>query len=83
MIVVFFIPYTASGFNACGTLFNSLSGGAIPYRTAMLVSAAVIVAYTALGGFLAASTTDFVQSIVMTVALVVVVFFGVGYAGGW
>lgn len=83
VIVIFFIPYTASGFNACGTLFNSLSGGDIPYRTAMLISAAVIVAYTALGGFLAASTTDFVQSIVMTLALVVVVFFGVGYAGGW
>ncbi|MGN1127699.1 MAG: sodium/proline symporter [Candidatus Flemingiibacterium sp.] len=83
VIVVFFIPYTASGFNACGTLFNSLSGGKIPYFTAMIVSAAVIIAYTALGGFLAASTTDFVQSIVMTIALVAVVIFGVNYAGGW
>lgn len=83
VIVVFFIPYTASGFNACGTLFNSLSGGSIPYFTAMIVSAAVIIAYTALGGFLAASTTDFVQSIVMTIALIAVVIFGVNYAGGW
>lgn len=83
VIVVFFIPYTASGFNACGTLFNSLSGGSIPYFTAMIVSAAVIIAYTALGGFLAASTTDFVQSIVMTIALIAVVVFGVNFAGGW
>ncbi len=83
VIAVFFIPYAASGFNACGTLFNSLSGGSIPYFTAMLVSAIVIVAYTALGGFLAASTTDLIQSIVMTLALVIIVFFGIHYAGGW
>ncbi len=83
VIIIFFIPYTASGFNACGTLFNSLSGGKIPYFTAMVVSAVVIVAYTALGGFLAASTTDLMQSIVMTIALVVVVIFGLNAAGGY
>ena len=82
VIIVFFIPYTASGFNACGTLFNSLSGGKIPYFDAMLVSAVVIVCYTALGGFLAASTTDLIQSIVMTIALIVVVVLGIKEAGG-
>ncbi len=81
VIIVFFVPYTASGFNACGTLFSSLFG--VDYFTAMVVSAIVIVAYTTLGGFLAASTTDLVQSIVMTIALVVVVGFGINYAGGW
>ncbi|MGN1116051.1 MAG: sodium:proline symporter, partial [Candidatus Ornithomonoglobus sp.] len=70
VIIVFFVPYTASGFAACGKLFNSLFG--INYLTAMIVCAAVIILYTMLGGFLAASTTDFIQSIVMTVALVVV-----------
>ena len=83
VIIVFFIPYTASGFNACGTLFNSLSGGRISYFTAMIISAAVIVTYTVLGGFMAVSKTDFVQSAVMTVALIVVVGFGISYAGGW
>ena len=39
---------------------------------AMVVSAVIIVAYTSLGGFLAASTTDFIQSIIMSIALVVV-----------
>ena len=81
VIIVFFIPYTASGFSACGKLFESIFG--IPYLTAMIVSGIVIVLYTALGGFLAASTTDFVQSIVMTIALVVVLGFGISYAGGW
>lgn len=81
VIIVFFIPYTASGFNACGTLFSSLFG--IDYFTAMIISAVVIVLYTAMGGFLAASTTDLIQSIVMTIALIVVIFFGIHTAGGW
>lgn len=80
VILVFFIPYTASGFKAVGTLFNSLFG--FEYHTAMIVGAVVIIAYTVMGGFLAVSTTDLVQSVFMTVALIVVVCFGVGQAGG-
>ena len=80
VIIVFFIPYTASGFAACGKLFHSLFG--VDYGVAMLVSAAVIVGYTIMGGFRAVSTTDLIQSIVMTIALFVVVFFGISQAGG-
>ncbi|MCC8066671.1 MAG: sodium/proline symporter [Clostridiales bacterium] len=81
VIVIFFIPYTASGFNACGTLFSSLFG--VDYFTAMIVCALVITLYTTLGGFLAASTSDFIQSVVMTIALIIVIFFGINAAGGW
>ena len=81
MIIVFFIPYTASGFAACGKLFSSLFG--MDYVTAMILSAAVIVLYCTLGGFLAASTTDLVQSIIMTIALFVVVGFGEGMIHGF
>ena len=80
-IVIFFIPYTASGFAACGKLFSSLFG--VKYLTAMIISAIVIVAYTTLGGFLAASTTDFIQSIIMSIALIIVFIFGIETAGGW
>ena len=80
IIIIFFVPYTASGFAACGKLFNSLFG--IDYLTAMIVSAIVIVAYTTLGGFLAASTSDFIQSIVMTVALAIVLIYGIVSVGG-
>lgn len=80
IIVIFFVPYTASGFAACGKLFSTLFN--IPYLPAMLVSAIIIVAYTSLGGFLAASTTDLIQSIVMTLALIFVVIFGVNVADG-
>lgn len=81
IILIFFIPYTASGFKAVGTLFNSLLN--VDYHGAMIVGALVIIGYTVLGGFLAVSTTDLVQSIVMSIALVVVILFGVGQAGGW
>lgn len=81
MIIVFFVPYTASGFSACGKLFNSLFG--FDYMTSMIISAAVIVAYCATGGFMAASVTSLIQSIVMTIALVIVLVFGINSAGGW
>lgn len=80
IIVIFFVPYTASGFAACGKLFSTLFG--VPYLPAMIVSAVIIVAYTSLGGYLAASTTDLIQSIVMSLALVIVVIFGIKTAGG-
>ncbi len=80
VIIVFFIPYTASGFSAIGKLASSLFG--INYHTAMIIGAIVLVAYTVLGGFLAASITDLIQSIIMTVALFVVVCFGIESAGG-
>lgn len=80
VIIVFFVPYTASGFAACGKLFSSLFG--INYVTAMIVSAIVIVGYTASGGFLAASITDFIQSIVMTAAIFAILIFACMKAGG-
>ncbi|MBP3626538.1 MAG: sodium/proline symporter [Clostridia bacterium] len=81
VIVVFFIPYTASGFAACGKLFASLFG--MEYVTAMILSAIVIIVYCTLGGFLAASTTDFIQSIVMSIALFIVVGLGEGVLNGF
>ncbi|MBR3901576.1 MAG: sodium/proline symporter [Ruminococcus sp.] len=80
IILIFFIPYTASGFSACGKLFSTLFG--IDYHLAMIISAVIIIAYTSVGGFLAASTTDLIQSIVMTLALVILVIFGIDAAGG-
>ncbi len=80
VIIIFFIPYTASGFAACGKLFGTLFE--IEYHTAMIISAIVIIFYTTVGGFLAASTTDFIQSIVMSIALIIVFVFGIINAGG-
>ncbi|MDD7516279.1 sodium/proline symporter [Ruminococcus flavefaciens] len=81
IIIIFFVPYTASGFAACGKLFSSLFHW--DYHAAMIISAAIIISYTCTGGFLAASTTDLIQSIVMTIALISIVVFGVHSAGGF
>ena len=80
VIIVFFVPYTAAGFAGCGKLFSSLFG--MDYMTAMVISALVIVGYTATGGFLAASITDLIQSIIMTVAIMTVLIFATVQAGG-
>lgn len=80
IILIFFVPYTASGFKAVGTLLNSLFG--FPYHESMIVGAIIIVAYTVMGGFMAVSTTDLIQSIVMTIALLVIVLFALNEAGG-
>ena len=81
VIVIFFIPYVASGFAACGKLFNTLFG--IDYTFAMIVSALIIALYCSLGGFKAVCMTDLVQSLAMTVSLIIVIIFGVTQAGGW
>ena len=52
------------------------------YLTAMLFSALVIVGYTATDGFMAASITDLIQSIVMSFAILVITCFAVSQAGG-
>ena len=81
IILIFFIPYTASGFKAIGTLFSSLFG--TDYHIAMIIGAVVIVGYTVMGGFMAVSTTDLIQSVVMSISLIVIVFYGIHMAGGW
>ncbi|MBP7763600.1 MAG: sodium/proline symporter [Syntrophaceae bacterium] len=80
VILIFFIPYTAAGFAACGRLFNSLFG--VDYVSGMLLGAAVVVAYTAVGGFLAESASDLIQGIIMSIALLAILIFALDWAGG-
>lgn len=80
MIVVFFVPYVASGFAACGKLFNTLFG--LKYTTGMILFAIIIVIYTIIGGFTTVATNDFIQSIVMSAALISITVYGVSSAGG-
>jgi SSS family solute:Na+ symporter len=70
IIVVFFTLYTSAGLVAGGKLFESAFG--LNYEIGLIVTLAVVVSYTMLGGFLAVSMTDFVQGCIMFVALVLV-----------
>jgi sodium/proline symporter len=81
IILIFFTFYTSS----------SLVGGAIlleesfnmDYRLALWVGAAVILSYTFFGGFLAASWTDFIQGILMFLALIIIPIVAINELGGW
>ncbi len=80
-ILVFFTVYASSCFVTCGKLFSTLFG--TPYVTMMILGAVFVLIYTLLGGFLAESASDFMQAIVMIVALSVIVIIGVVKAGGF
>lgn len=70
VILIFFTLYTSSGLVAGGRLFESSFG--LDYKIGLFVTAGVVVAYTLFGGFLAVSMTDFVQGVIMFIALVLV-----------
>mgnify|MGYP002621306365 FL=1 len=80
VILVFFAIYCASGVVAGARLFESMFG--MPYMQAMFWGAAVTIAYTFIGGFLAVSWTDTIQATLMIFALLLVpVFVLVGVGG--
>jgi sodium/proline symporter len=70
VIILFFTLYTSSGIVAGGKLFQSAFGA--DYSFGLWLTAGVVVAYTLFGGFLAVSLTDFVQGVIMFVALILV-----------
>lgn len=79
-ILIFFTVYAASCLVTCGKLFSTLFG--FDYVPMMIVGAVFVLVYTIIGGFLAESASDFMQAIVMVVALVVIVITGTVAAGG-
>ena len=79
-ILVFFTVYAASCFVTCGKLFSTLFGA--HYVSMMIVGAIFVLVYTILGGFLAESASDFMQAVVMIVALAVIVVISTVNAGG-
>ncbi|NLU24268.1 MAG: sodium/proline symporter [Clostridiales bacterium] len=80
LIIVFFTPYAGSCLMACGKLFSQLFGAS--YNTMVIIAAVFVLVYTFLGGFLAESASDFMQAIVMIIALITVLFLGISHAGG-
>ena len=80
-ILVFFAVYAGSCFVTCGKLFSKLFGQ--NYQLMMVVGALFVLLYTFFGGFLAESASDFMQAIVMIIALVLVLTLGVFAAGGF
>lgn len=72
IIFVFFLVYTASAFSAGAKLFQYVFK--LDYVVALTIGSLIIIFYTFLGGFLAVCWTDFIQGMMMFVALVIVPF---------
>lgn len=68
-IVVYFTPYTASGFVACAKLFQSVFG--INYYVGLLIGFVIILSYTIMGGYKAVCTTDFIQGTLIFIAFII------------
>lgn len=80
-ILVFFTVYASSCFVTVGKLFSTLFG--VKYHYMMIAGAIFVILYTIVGGFFAESASDFMQGIVMSCSLVVVLVTGVSMVGGW
>ena len=79
-IIIFFTVYAGQCLASCGKLFVNLFG--LKYHQMMIIAAAFVLLYTFLGGFLAESASDFMQAIVMVIALVGILALAVVNAGG-
>ncbi|HTN35031.1 MAG TPA: sodium/proline symporter PutP [Marinobacter sp.] len=70
VMLVFFTFYVSAGLVGGALLFESLFD--LDYSLALWLGAAVIVSYTSLGGFSAASWTDLIQGLMMAASLFIV-----------
>jgi len=81
IILVFFLIYTASGFVASATLFESVFG--FNYYAALTIGAVIVISYTFLGGFMAVCWTDFFQGLLMFIAILIVPTIAIIHLGGF
>ncbi len=82
VILIFMVAYVSSQLLAGGKAFSS--GFGLDPTLGLLITAGIVLVYTALGGFLAVSVTDCVQAIIMLsmlVVLPVIVVMDLGGAG--
>lgn len=80
VILVFFTFYVSSGMVSGGVFFESSFG--VSYHTGLFIVGGVVVAYTLFGGFLAVSYTDFLQGLMMLIALLLVPAITIFKTGG-
>lgn len=79
-LVVFFITQMIGQFIGGATLIQTVTG--VPYWAGLLLFGAVVVLYTAFGGFRAVVLTDTLQGIVMTCGTFLMLFFIIRQCGG-
>lgn len=75
------IFWTAAILTALGTTFGTVLG--LGFEASIVLSAAIAIAYTALGGLWAVALTDIVQMLLLLIGLGLVLPFGLEAVGGW
>jgi sodium/proline symporter len=80
IVLLFMVSYVAAQFVAGGKAFSASFG--LEPAAGVALTAAIVLAYTVLGGFLAVSLTDMFQAVFMLVALVVLPVLAVLERGG-
>ena len=81
IIVLFMVTYIAAQFVGGGKAFSSTFD--MSMTTGVLLTAAIVLFYTLLGGFLAVSLTDVLQAVFMLIGLVVLPVKAILDLGGW
>ncbi len=81
VILLCLAGYVAAQMTATGKAMEAILG--LPYRTGIILGGLVIVAYTFFGGFRAVSWTDFLQGLVMVLALVGMPLLAMAAVGGY
>ncbi len=80
IILIFMVAYVAAQFVAGGKAFGAAFD--LDPTRGVFLTAAIVLAYTVLGGFLAVSLTDTIQGVFMIVALVVLPVIAISAQGG-
>lgn len=81
-IVISYLGWVGAQITALGLVINLITEGAVSMTTGMVIGAAVVLAYTMVGGMWSVATTDFVQMIVIVCGLVAILWFASDLAGG-
>jgi SSS family solute:Na+ symporter len=80
--VLAYTAYTAGQFAAAAAMLQVLLGW--DYGTSLLLAGAIVILYTAIGGYLAVTYTDWVQVALVLIGVVVIgVPVAISHAGGW
>jgi sodium/proline symporter len=80
ILLIFFTVYASTGLIACALIIQNEF--ALSYTNALWISAAIIVIYTSIGGFIAVSWIDVFQGILMLIAILIVPYVALQNLGG-
>jgi SSS family transporter len=82
VITISYLGWTAAQLTALGLVLSTLTDGAISLSTGILISGAVVLAYTIWGGMWSVAMTDLFQSVMIILGLAAVAWLVGDMAGG-